>query len=113
VIANLLNTLLGIGLVYAAVLSPALLSGDAWALLLAGVGVTVLAAWARASDDVKWFNTTNLVLGAMLLILGAIRALTPLHPLLVFWSVFWVGSIVAVFALWAALYKREAGLSRA
>ena len=111
-IANLLNTLLGIGLVYAAVLSPHLLS-DAWALLVAGVGVTVLAAWARASDGVKWFNTTNLVLGAMLLLLGATRALTPLHPLLVFWSVFWVGSIVAVFALWVALYNREPGLRNA
>jgi hypothetical protein len=112
VIANLLNTLLGIALVYGAVLSPAVLSRDASSLLVAGVGVIVLAAWARAADEVKWFNTTNLVLGAMLLILGAIRALTELHPLAVFWSVFWIGSIVAVFALWAALYNREAGLKR-
>jgi hypothetical protein len=47
------------------------------------------------------------------LLLGATRALTPLHPLLVFWSVFWVGSIVAVFALWVALYNREPGLRNA
>ncbi len=106
--ANLLNTLLGIGLVYCTVLSPGALAGNAWAMLVAGVAVIVLALWARTTDAIKWFNTTNVVLGAVLLALGAMRAATELHPLLIFWSVFWVGSIVSVFSLWSALYNRGA-----
>jgi hypothetical protein len=50
------------------------------------------------------------VLGAVLLILGAMHVATELHPLLVFWSVFWVGTIVSVFSLWSALYNRGARL---
>jgi hypothetical protein len=106
-IPNLLNTLLGIALVYCAVLSPGLLSGSGWGLFVAGVAVIALALWARTADAIRWFNTTNIVLGVLLLILGVLLASTQLHSLLVFWSLFWIGSIVSVFALWAALYKGE------
>jgi hypothetical protein len=107
-IANLLNTLIGIALVYCAVLSPSTLAGNAWGMLVAGAAVIVLALWARTTDAIKWFNTTNVILGAALVALGAMRVAIELHPLLMFWSVFWVGSIVAVFSLWPALYNREA-----
>jgi uncharacterized membrane protein HdeD (DUF308 family) len=109
-IPNLLNTLLGIALVYCAVLSPSTLAGNAWAMLVAGVAVIVLALWARTNDAIRWFNATNMVLGAVLLMLGAMHVATELHPLLVFWSVFWVGTIVSVFSLWSALYNRGARL---
>ena len=112
-IANLLNTLLGIALVYCAVLSPGVLAGNAWGMFVAGAAVIVLALWARTADAIRWFNTTNVVLGTVLLILGALRATTELHPLLVFWSLFWVGSIVSVFALWSALYRGGVGLEGA
>jgi hypothetical protein len=111
-IPNLLNTLLGIALVYCAVLSPSTFAGNAWAMLVAGVAVIALALWARTGDAIKWFNTSNVVLGAVLLVLGALRVTTELHPLLVFWSVFWVGSIVSVLSLWSALYNRDAGLEK-
>jgi len=107
-IANLVNTLLGIALVYCAVLSPSTLADSPWGMLVTGVAVIVLALWARTTDAIKWFNTTNVVLGALLLILGATRTATALHPLLTFWSVFWIGSIVSVFAFWSALYNRDA-----
>lgn len=110
-IPNLLNTLLGIALVYCAVLSPGVLSGNTWGMFIAGVAVIVFALWARTADAIKWFNTTNVALGAVLLVLGVLRATTELHPLLVFWSLFWIGSIVSVFALWSGLYKGEAGLT--
>jgi uncharacterized membrane protein HdeD (DUF308 family) len=108
-IANVLNTLLGLALVYCAVLSPSTLAGSPWGMLVTGVAVIVLALWARTTDAIKWFNTTNVVLGALLLILGAARTATELHPLLTFWSVFWIGSIVSVFAFWSALYKPGPG----
>jgi hypothetical protein len=108
-IANLLNTLLGIALVYCAVLSPSALTGNAWAILVAGVAVIVLALWARTGDAIKWFNTTNVVLGAALFALGAMHAATELNALVMFWNLFWIGSIVSVFSLWSALYSRGAG----
>lgn len=108
-IPNLLNTLLGVALVYCAVLSPGVLSGNAWGMFVAGVAVIVLALWARTTDAIRWFNTTNVVLGTALLVLGVLRATTEPQPLLVFWSLFWIGSIVSVFALWSGLYKGEAG----
>ena len=105
-IANALNTLLGIALVYCAVLSPNTLTSSRWGMVIVSAAVIALALWARAGDTIKWFNTTNVILGALLLILGAMRAATELHPLLTFWGVFWIGSIVAVFAFWSALYNR-------
>jgi hypothetical protein len=35
------------------------------------------------------------------------RALIAVHPLVMFWWVFWVGIIVAVLAFWSALYTRD------
>ena len=79
-IANLLNTLLGIALVYCAVLSPGVLAGNAWGMFVAGVAVIGLALWARTAEAIGWFSTTNITLGIVLLILGALRATTDLTP---------------------------------
>ncbi len=106
-IPNLLNTVLGIALVYCAILVPGPLHDSAWLLMAAGVGTIALALWARRNDKVKWFNLVNVVLGAALVLLGIARVLTPVHPLVMFWWVFWVGVIVAVLAFWSALYTRD------
>jgi hypothetical membrane protein len=106
-IPNLLNTVLGIALVYCAILVSAPLHDNAWPLLAAGVGIIALALWARRNDKVKWFNLANAVLGAALVLLGIARALTPVHLLVMFWWVFWVGVIVAVLAFWSALYTHD------
>jgi hypothetical protein len=107
-IPNLLNAILGIALVYCAILTPALMNGTA-SLPAAGVGIVALGLWARHGDAVKWFNLVNIILGVALLVLLAIgRALTAVHPLVMFWWVFWVGIIVAVLAFWSVLYTRDA-----
>lgn len=111
-IPNLLNTVLGIALAYCAILVPGPLHDNAWPLMAAGVGIVALALWARRSDRVKWFNLVNLVLGAALMLLGIARVLTPVHPLVMFWWVFWVGVIVAVLAFWSALYARDSVVIR-
>ena len=115
-ISNLVNTVLGIVLVYLAVLRPELVEADqgAWLSLVAGVVVIVLALVARRSDPGKWFSTTNAVTGIALIGLGVVQAMSLAPALLSFWGVFWSGCIVAVIALWAALYSpEEQGSTRA
>ena len=106
-IPNGLNTIVGIALVYCAILAPGPLHNTAWLLLGGGIGIIVLALWARSSDKLKWFNLVNVILGAALVILGVARTLTAVHPLVMFWWVFWVGTIVAVLAFWSALYTYD------
>ncbi len=107
-IANLLNTLLGLWLVYVAVLDPVWAQASAWKLPLAGVVMIALALWARASDARKWQSSVNLVLAVVLLIVAALHWEDLAPPLLLFWGVFWPGVLVAVFALWAVLYRPAA-----
>lgn len=108
-IANLLNTLLGLWLTYAAVLDPSWAGANAWKLPLAGVIVIVLALWARASDFQKWQSSANVVLGVLLLVLAAFHWRGAASPLVVFWGMLWPGVLVAILALWAALYRPAAG----
>ena len=106
-IPNILNTLVGLVLVYCAILAPQLLHDTAWHLVIGGVGIIVLGLSARPNDKVKWFNLVNVILGVALLLLGIARTLMPIHPLVMFWWTFWVGTVVAVFAFWSALYTRD------
>ncbi len=106
-ISNGLNTLVGIALVYCAILAPRLMNGAA-SLLAAGVVIIGLGYWARRSDKIKWFNLVNSILGAALVVLGIGRTLVVVDPLVMFWWVFWVGIIVAVLAFWSVLYTRDA-----
>jgi hypothetical protein len=104
-IANILNTLIGLTLVYLAVLKPDFVDGRPLTLLIAGVVVAGLALWARAGDSMRWFSLTNMAMGAALLALSALQVLTTVAPSLTFWGVFWSGMVTAVLALWAALYR--------
>lgn len=106
-IPNILNTLLGLALVYCAILAPGPLHDTAWLLMAGGAGIIALGLWARSGDRLKWFNLVNIILGAALLVLGIAHTLTAVHPLVMFWWVFWVGIIVSVLAFWSALYTRD------
>ena len=109
-IPNGLNTIIGIALVYCAILAPDPLHNTVWLLAAAGVGIIALGLWARSSDRLKWFNLVNVILGAALVMLGIARTLTAVHPLVMFWWVFWVGIVVAVLALWSALYTYDSSI---
>ena len=106
-IPNILNTIVGVAVVYCAILAPQFLHDTAWHLAIGGVGIIILGLSARMNDRVKWFNLVNVVLGAALVLLGVTRTLMPVHDLVMFWWAFWVGTIVAVLALWSALYTRD------
>ena len=106
-IPNVLNAMLGIWLVYVAILDPAW--ADRTALLgLAAVVVAACAAWARASDFAHWQSNTNIVLALVLLALAALQAAGVVVPVLRFWGLLWIGILVAILALWAALYRPTA-----
>lgn len=106
-IANIANTLLGLVLVYSAILAPAPLSDSPWVLLASGAAIMGLALWARRTDRLGWFNLVNSILGAALLLLGIAHAFIAVPALVLFWWVFWVGILVAVFAFWSALYTLD------
>jgi hypothetical protein len=102
-IPNVLNALIGVALIYAAILHPALISGGLGPLLTAAVVMFSLAYWARHSDHHPWQSSVNMVLAV---VLAAITLLQLARvPLATFWGVFWIGMIVAVLSLWAAIYR--------
>lgn len=106
-IPNLLSTLLGIALVYCAILAPGWINGNLWAMLGSGVLVAIFAWWARAGDKLKSFDVANATLGVALILLGLASSAVKIPQLVVFWWVFWVGIIVAVLAFWSALFTRD------
>jgi len=108
-IANLLNCILGLWLVYVAVLDPGWAAETGWKLPLAAIVVVALALWARASDFRKWQSSTNEVLGVLLLVVAGLHWRGDAPPLLMFWGIFWAGILVAILALWAALYRPAPG----
>lgn len=107
-IPNLLNTILGVALVYCAILAPGWINANVWPMLGSGALVALFAWWARAGDKLKAFNSVNAILGIALIFVGLLGNATEIPPLVMFWWIFWVGIIVAVLALWSALYTRDA-----
>lgn len=103
-IPNLINTAIGIWLVYAAVLNPAELGGRL-AVLASGIAVLVLAIWAYQADYLKWPATTAGALGAGLAVYAGIQ-LSESSGFVTFWIALFVGIAVAVASLWSALYRQ-------
>lgn len=105
-IPNIINTLVGLALACATVLYPRWIEQQYLPMLIFAAVILVMAIWARRSDHDRWFSTVNIVMAILL----AILALLPLPTLpdLAFWGGFWIGIIVPVVALWAALYRQEA-----
>lgn len=104
---NIVNTLFGLFLVYAAVLNPALLSERRYLTIGGGIVILILAGLAMRTDHHPWQNTVNMLMGLLLTVLGILPLAT--YPVVTFWGVFWVGTVVAVLALWAALYRPALG----
>jgi hypothetical protein len=104
VAASLLNTLLGLWLVYAAVLDPAALHNRAWPLAASAAALLVLGFWAYRADYLKWPGISDVVVGLLLLVLLLSRAFGT-SDVLVFWVVFWSGCIAGVVSLWSVFYR--------
>jgi hypothetical protein len=103
-IPNLINTVVGIWLVYAAVLEPAEL-GERFAILASGIAIFVLAIWAYQTDYLKWPATTAGVFGAGLAGYAGLQLSEP-SGFVTFWVALFVGIAVAIVSLWSAVYRR-------
>jgi hypothetical protein len=106
-IANLINTILGLWLVYVAIFAIPAGTAASWQLVIAGAAAAVLALIARRSDFSGWQSATNFVLGVLLAVLALADLVVPINSLLVFWLVLWIGLTVSSLALWAVLYHPE------
>ncbi len=106
-IPGILNTLIGLALVYLSIFHLALVEAGRWQIVAIGIAIIVLAIWSRRGDAVSWFSTTNIVLGASLLLFGLLQWTTAIADLFTFWFVFFDGILVAVLSLWAALYRPQ------
>lgn len=104
IIANYLNTLIGIGLVYVAVLNLDLLAGKVLPTAVVAVVIFGLSLVSRRRDLERWQSTCNVILAFGLLVLAALQVQP--YRYLTFWGFFWVGILVAILALWAAIQGR-------
>lgn len=104
IIANYLNTLIGIGLVYVAVLNLDLLAGKVLPTAVLAVVIFGLSLVSRRRDLERWQSTCNLILACGLMLLAGLQ-IEP-YRYLTFWGLFWVGILVATLALWAAIQGR-------
>lgn len=108
-IANLLNFLIGLWVVYVAIFGMPASAPVPWLLLPIGIAIVVLALVARRSDFSGWQSATNSVLGIVLVITTLIERAVTLSPLVTFWIELWVGLTVSSLALWAILYHPKEG----
>jgi len=101
---NLINTVVGIWLVYAAVLKPTELE-ERLAVLVSGIAIFALAIWAYQTDYLKWPATTVGALGAGLALYAGFQLSEP-SGFVTFWVALFVGIAVAIVSLWSALYRQ-------
>lgn len=103
-IPNLLNTLVGLWLAYAAIFPTGFGTGRERLILAAAIATILLALWARRTDFAHWQSSTSMVTGALLALVVVAHQVVPMSSVLLFWCVLWAGLIAAVVSLWAALY---------
>ncbi|MFM9969357.1 MAG: hypothetical protein ACKVQK_13285, partial [Burkholderiales bacterium] len=72
-IPNLVNTLVGLALVYASVLKPSLVQNAPINLLVASIVIVGCATWARTGDRMGWFSLTNILVGAVAVLLAGVQ----------------------------------------
>lgn len=104
-IANLINTAIGLYLTYVSIFDPPLAGAPVWIVAGLGIVIAVLAWVSRMTDATRWQSTTNLTLGILLTVGMLLHAAITMDQLIIFWLVLWVGLTVSSIALWAALYR--------
>jgi len=108
-IPNAINIVLGLSLVYVAVLRPGLLQGqpEETVGLLIGVVIVALGFWERRTDYHPWHGNVIAVLGAVVIPLELAGFAVSIPILVYSWTFFWVGLLTAFLALWAVLYRPQ------
>ena len=104
-VPNLIATLIGIWLSYAAVLDFSRVETSRWLVYAAAAVVIVLAWWSRRRDFAKWPGTSSMTASLVLIAAIGMGQLGLLSHLALFWVVFFSGNVVAVLSFWAAIYR--------
>jgi hypothetical protein len=104
-IANLLNTLVGLWLAYMAIFPEATGADRDTLVLIAAAGTIVLALWARRSDASAWHSSTTMTTGMLLAFLDIAHQLMHVSDVLMFWGILWAGLVSSTVSLWAGLYR--------
>lgn len=107
-IADIINGVFGILLIYVAVLQDEFLHSPRGTLFEAvmGIAIVVLALVARTSRE-AWYSRVLLPLGAALVLFAVLADFVPLQLMLEHWFVFWIGVFTSIIALWGALYPHN------
>lgn len=113
-IANLLNTLVGLWLTYAAIFPHAAGMARDRVALIAAIAMIGLALWERRSGAGPWQSVISLATAAFLAALMITDLLVHVSDVPMFWGVLWAGLVSATVSLWAALYRpsQDAGLGQ-
>ena len=104
-IPNLLNTLVGLWLAFAAIFPMVVASHRVLDLAFAAGATIGLAIWSRRSDAMTWHSTGTMVAGAWLGLLLIIQHYVSVSAVVEFWIILWMGLISSTFSLWAMLYR--------
>jgi uncharacterized membrane protein HdeD (DUF308 family) len=102
---SVLEGLLGLWLVWLAVLDPALVNSRGWIVALSGVSVLLLGLLAFRADYLKWPAITDIVVGLVLLILYFVTRVAP-ADMLTFWMLFWCGCVAGIVSVWSVFYRQ-------
>jgi hypothetical protein len=107
-IAPIINTFVGIWLVYAAILAPTFVTDAETALptLATGAVIVVLALASRRQPLGTWGADMIAILGSVLILQALLRFGLALPAVVNTWCVSWVGFLVAVLSLSTVLYRR-------
>ena len=107
-IADIINGVFSLVLIYVAVLQDEFLHSTRGTLFEAvmGIAIVLLAFLARSSHE-AWYTRIIMPLGAALVLFAVLADLVPLQLMLEHWFVFWIGVFTSVIAIWAALYPRN------
>lgn len=102
---SVLEGLLGLWLVWLAVLDPALVNSHGWIVALSALSLLLLGLPAFRADYLKWPAVTDIVVGVILLVLYFVTRVTP-ADMLTFWMLFWGGCVAGIVSLWSVFYRQ-------
>ena len=103
-VPSLLEGLLGLWLVWVAVLDPLLVDSHPWVIALSATLLVLLGLTAYRIDYLKWPAVTDVVLGIVLLILYFGTSIVS-SGTFTFWMLFWSGCIAGIVSLWSVFYR--------
>lgn len=107
-IADLLNGMAGVLLIYVAVLRQPFLHSPRGTLFEAVMGVAILAlALLAMKSREAWYSRVLIPLGVALALFALLVDFVPMQLTLESWFVFWVGVLTSIVAFWGLLYPHN------